>query len=104
MAKKVFFSGIQSSNSSLHIGNYLGAIENFKRLQKQNPDATFLFMVADLHSLTTKKINDNVKNNIENLVATYIASKLLDHKNSYIFVQSDIPQHCEMTWIFSTMT
>ncbi len=84
----------------LHLGNYLGAVENFKKLQGQES----FFMIADLHALTTeyetgKKIADQVME----VVYDYLASGL-DPAACTIFIQSEVPEHAEMALLLSMIT
>ena len=97
--KKILFSAIQPSGI-LKIGNYLGALKNFNKLQN---DYTSIFSVADLHTLTVKQDPATLRKNTYELSAFYIASGL-DPEKSILFVQSHVPAHAELTWIFNTMT
>ena len=97
MSKKIF-SGVQPTGN-LHLGNYLGAIKNFVDL---NNDAVndCIFCVVDLHAITVKQDSKELKNNIQETVATFIASGI-DTKKSIIFNQSRVPAHAEGAWILS---
>ena len=97
MGKKIF-SGVQPTGN-LHLGNYLGAIKNFVAL---NDDKTneCIFCVVDLHAITVKQNPLELKNNIRETVATFIASGI-DPKKSIIFNQSKVPAHSETAWILS---
>ena len=97
--KKILFSAIQPSGV-LTIGNYLGALKNFNKLQN---DYASIFSVADLHTLTVKQDPATLRKNTYELAAFYIASGL-DPEKSILFVQSHVPAHAELTWIFNTMT
>ncbi len=97
MSKKIF-SGVQPTGN-LHLGNYLGAIKNFVELN--NDDANqCIFCVVDLHAITIKQDPKELKKNIRETVATFIASGI-DPKKSIIFNQSGVPAHCEGAWILS---
>lgn len=96
---KKIFSGIQPTGN-IHLGNYLGAIKNW--LQFQNSHSC-LFGVMNLHAITIKQNPIELKKNIYQTLATYIACGL-DIKKSKIFVQSQVPAHSELAWIFSTIT
>ena len=97
MVKKIF-SGVQPTGN-LHLGNYLGAIKNFVEL---NNDAEnhCIFCVVDLHAITVKQDPKELKNNIRETVATFLASGI-DPKKSIIFNQSGVPAHSEGAWILS---
>ena len=97
MSKKIF-SGVQPTGN-LHLGNYLGAIKNFVDLNNDN-DNECIFCVVDLHAITVKQNPKELKNNIRETVATFIASGI-DPKKSIIFNQSEVPAHAEGAWILS---
>lgn len=101
MAKPVLISGIQPTGR-LHLGNLLGALKHFVKLQNSGIYECYFF-IADYHSLTIpfdqkKKAEETLK-----LAKQYIAAGL-DPKKSKIFVQSAIPAHTELSWILSTLT
>ena len=97
MEKKIF-SGVQPTGN-LHLGNYLGAIKNFVDLNNDN-DNKCIFCVVDLHAITVKQDPKELKNNIQETVATFIASGI-DPKKSIIFNQSRVAAHSEAAWILS---
>jgi len=97
MSKKIF-SGVQPTGN-LHLGNYLGAIKNFVDLNNVN-DNKCIFCVVDLHAITVKQDPKELKNNIRETVATFIASGI-DPKKSIIFNQSGVAAHSEGAWILS---
>lgn len=97
--KKILFSAIQPSGI-LTIGNYLGAIKNFKKLQS---DYQSIFALADLHTLTVKQEQGALKRNTYELTALYLACGL-DPEQSILFAQSHVPAHAELTWILNTIT
>ncbi len=97
MSKKIF-SGVQPTGN-LHLGNYLGAIKNFVALNNDN-DNECVFCVVDLHAITVKQDSKELRNNIRETVATFIASGI-DSKKSIIFNQSQVPAHAEAAWILS---
>jgi len=97
MFKKIF-SGVQPSGN-LHLGNYLGAIKNFVDLQNQ-VETECIFCVVDLHAITVKQNPKELKKNIRETLATFIASGI-DSKKSIIFNQSSVPAHAEGAWILS---
>ena len=95
MGKKIF-SGVQPTGN-LHLGNYLGAIKNFVNLNNDNENKC-IFCVVDLHAITIRQNPKELKNNINETVATFIASGI-DHKKSIVFNQSKVPAHAEGAWI-----
>ena len=97
MGKKIF-SGVQPTGN-LHLGNYLGAIKNFVDLNNDK-DNKCIFCVVDLHAITLKQDPKELKNNIRETVATFIASGI-DPKKSIIFNQSGVAAHSEGAWILS---
>ena len=97
MAKKIF-SGVQPTGN-LHLGNYLGAIKNFVELN-EDKENNCIFCVVDLHAITVKQDPKELRNNIRETVATFIASGI-DPKKSIIFNQSMVTAHSEAAWILS---
>ena len=97
MRKKIF-SGVQPTGN-LHLGNYLGAIKNFVSLNNDKENEC-VFCVVDLHAITTKQDPKELKNNIRETVATFVASGI-DPKKSIIFNQSKVKAHSETAWILS---
>jgi tryptophanyl-tRNA synthetase len=93
---KRVLSGVQSSGA-LHLGNYLGALVKFTRLQHEMD--TFIF-VADLHSITAWQEPAQLAAQTREIAAAYIAAGL-DPKIATIFPQSAVPQHAELAWIFN---
>jgi len=97
MGKKIF-SGVQPTGN-LHLGNYLGAIKNFVELNNKNENEC-IFCVVDLHAVTVKQDPKELKNNIRETVATFVASGI-DPNKSIIFNQSGVAAHSEGAWILS---
>ncbi len=97
MGKKIF-SGVQPTGN-LHLGNYLGAIKNFVELNNEQENDC-IFCVVDLHAITVKQDPEELKNNIRETVATFVASGI-DPKKSIIFNQSKVTAHSEAAWILS---
>ena len=97
MSKKIF-SGVQPTGN-LHLGNYLGAIKNFVDLNNEIKNEC-IFCVVDLHAITVKQNPKELKDNILETVATFIASGI-DPQKSIIFNQSKVPAHAEGAWILS---
>ncbi|MDC3249575.1 tryptophan--tRNA ligase [Candidatus Pelagibacter sp.] len=100
MSKKIF-SGVQPTGN-LHLGNYLGAIKNFVELNNQK-DNECIFCVVDLHAITVKQDPKELKKNIRETTATFIASGI-DPKKSIIFNQSSVTAHAECAWILSCVS
>ena len=99
MHKKNILSGIQSTGN-LTLGNYLGAITNFIKMQEQ---FNCYYMIADLHSLTIRNNPEELKSNILKVIALYLAAGL-DPKKSAIFIQSHVPEHTQLSWILNCYT
>ena len=97
MEKKIF-SGVQPTGN-LHLGNYLGAIKNFVELNNDKKNKC-VFCVVDLHAITVSQDPKELKNNIRETVATFIACGI-DPKKSIIFNQSQVSAHSEAAWILS---
>ena len=97
MEKKIF-SGVQPTGN-LHIGNYLGAIKNFVELNNDDKNKC-IFCVVDLHAITVAQDVKILRNNIREIVATFIACGI-DPKKSIIFNQSTVSAHSEAAWILS---
>ena len=97
MIKKIF-SGVQPSGN-LHLGNYLGAIKNFVNLQNQK-ETECVYCIVDLHAITVKQEPKELKKNIRETLATFIASGI-DYKKSIIFNQSSVSAHSEGAWMLS---
>ncbi len=98
--KPILVSGIQPTGR-LHIGNYLGALKNFVELQNSGKYQCYFF-IADLHALTENPDPKDLRKNIVNLAADFLAIGL-DQKKSIIFQQSQIPAHTELNWILETI-
>ena len=99
--KKKIFSGVQPTGN-LHLGNYLGAIKNFVELQNQN-NTDCIFCVVDLHAITIRQDPQELKKNIRETAATFLACGI-DDKKSIIFNQSSVSAHSEAAWIFSCVS
>ncbi len=97
MGKKIF-SGVQPTGN-LHLGNYLGAIKNFVELNNDKNNEC-VFCVVDLHAITVDQNPKELKDNIRETVATFIASGINPNK-SIIFNQSQVSAHSETAWILS---
>src|SRR6202012_5711394 len=93
---KRILSGVQTSGS-LHLGNYLGALVKFVRLQDQ---AECLYFLADLHAITVWRDPAKLADQMREVAAAYIASGV-DPNKAAIFPQSAVPEHAELAWIFN---
>ena len=99
--KKIIFSGVQPTGN-LHLGNYLGAIKNFVELNNKKENEC-IFCVVDLHAITVKQDPFELKKNIRETTATFLASGINPNK-SIIFNQSKVPAHSEGAWILSCVS
>ena len=97
--KKLVFSGVQPTGN-LHLGNYLGALKNFVSLQKE---MNCIYCVVDLHAITTFQKPEELKNNVLETVAGFLATGL-DPSKSIIFNQSAISGHAELAWILNCVS
>jgi len=97
--KKLVFSGVQPTGN-LHLGNYLGALKNFVLLQK---NMNCIYCVVDLHAITTFQNPKELKNNILETTASFLATGL-DPNKSIIFNQSSVSAHSELAWIFNCVS
>ena len=96
---KLVFSGVQPTGR-LHLGNYLGAIKNFVSLQEKNK---CIYCVVDLHAITTFQDPTELRNNILETTAGFLATGL-DYKKSIIFNQSSVSGHAELGWILNCIS
>lgn len=97
--KPRIFSAMQPSGE-LHIGNYLGALRNWAEIQY---DYEPIFSIVDQHAITTYQQPVELRERIEQTAALYIASGI-DPEHSAVTVQSMIPGHVELAWIFTCVT
>ena len=97
--KKLIFSGVQPTGN-LHLGNYLGALRNFVSLQKESD---CMYCVVDLHAITVFQNPEQLRNNILETTASFIASGLNSSK-SIIFNQSSVSGHSELAWILNCVS
>ncbi|GMA38550.1 tryptophan--tRNA ligase [Mobilicoccus caccae] len=94
------FSGMQPTQDSLHIGNYLGALVNWVSMQEE---FEAIYSVVDLHSLTVDVDPGVLRTRTRATAAQYIAAGV-DPAKSAIFVQSHVAEHAELTWVLSCIT
>ncbi|MHB1224084.1 MAG: tryptophan--tRNA ligase [Gemmatimonadaceae bacterium] len=93
------FSGIQPSGE-LHVGNYLGAVRNWVALQH---DQECIFCVVNLHAITVPYAAEDLRRRTREMVVSLLASGV-DPDLCTLFVQSAVPEHTELSWIFNTVT
>jgi tryptophanyl-tRNA synthetase len=93
------FSGMQPTGN-LHIGNYLGALKNWVRIQN---DYECIFCIVDLHAITAYQEPSGLQAKIEEIAALYLAAGI-DPKSCAIMVQSAVPAHCELAWMLTCVT
>ncbi len=96
---KLVFSGVQPTGD-LHLGNYLGALKNFVSLQK---DMNCIYCVVDLHAITVFQDPNELRSNVLNTVASFLATGL-DPNKSIIFNQSSVSGHTELAWILNCIS
>ena len=94
--KKVILSGIKPSGD-LTLGNYLGAIKNWVKLQDEYD---CYFFIADLHAITVKQVPAELRKRSLEVLATYVAAGI-DPKKNTMFIQSHVPAHCEASWLLT---
>lgn len=99
-AKSRVFSGMQPSANSLQIGNYIGALLQWKELQSTY-DA--VFCIVDLHAITVAQDPELLRANTRRTAAQYIAAGI-DPAASTLFVQSHVSAHPELAWVLNTIT
>ena len=97
--KPVIFSGIQPSGT-LTLGNYIGALRNFKLLEDEYD---CVYCVVDLHALTVRQDPTQLRNRCLSLAAIYMAVGL-DPDKSLIYCQSHVSAHTELAWILNCFT
>src|SRR3989339_525905 len=95
---KRIFSGIKPSGN-LHLGNYLGAIQNWLKLQNEYES---LFCVVDLHAITVPQKPEKLKQQTLEIAKVYLAAGINPEKST-IFVQSRVKEHAELCWILNTI-
>ena len=92
------FSGIQPSGE-LHIGNYLGAVKNWVRLQHQHPS---IICIVDYHAITVPYDPAQLRDRRRDMAVSLLAAGI-DPDVATLFVQSTVPEHTELAWIFNTV-
>ncbi len=99
MEEKIIYSAAQPSGN-LTIGNYVGAIRNWVRLQSEY---RCFFAIADMHAITVKQEPAELRRHTLELAALYLACGL-DPSRCVLYVQSQVPQHAELCWVLNTVT
>lgn len=94
--RKRIFSGAQPTGE-LHIGNYLGALKNWVALQDEYEA---FYCIVNLHAITLPQNPDELRRRTLDLARVYLAAGV-DPDKSTIFIQSDVPEHAELTWMLS---
>lgn len=98
--KPVIFSGMQPSSDSLQLGNYIGALSQWTKMQEEF-DA--IFCVVNLHAITVPQDAKELADRTRRTAAQYIAAGI-DPEKSTLFVQSHVPAHAELAWVLNTLT
>src|SRR6185295_8745187 len=93
------FSGIQPSGE-LHIGNYLGAVRNWVTLQKQHET---IICIVNYHAITGKYEPEDLRRRTFEMAVSLLAAGI-DPAHATLFIQSTVPEHTELAWIFNTVT
>jgi tryptophanyl-tRNA synthetase len=100
MTKPNLLSGMQPSAGSLHLGNYLGALVNWTKMQD---DYNAYYCVVDLHAITVPQEPEALRRNTRVTAAQYLAAGI-DENKSALFVQSHVPAHAQLAWVLMTLT
>ena len=93
---KRVFSGVQPTGN-IHIGNYLGALRQFVELQE---DYECIYCIVDEHAITVPQDPKELRKHILDVAALYLAIGV-DPEKSMVFIQSDVPQHAELSWVLT---
>ena len=100
MTKPNLLSGMQPSAASLHLGNYLGALTQWVKMQD---DFNAYFVIVDLHAITVPQDPSELRQNTRRTAAQYIAAGI-DPTKSALFVQSHVPAHAQLAWVLNCIT
>ena len=98
--KPNLLSGMQPSAGSLHLGNYLGALVNWTKMQDE---FNAYYCVVDLHAITVPQDPSELRHNTRRTAAQYLAAGI-DENKSALFVQSHVPAHAQLAWVLNTIT
>jgi tryptophanyl-tRNA synthetase len=100
VSKANLLSGMQPSADSLHLGNYLGALNNWVAMQEE---FNAYYMIADLHAITVPQDPKQLLENTRRTAAQYIAAGI-DPSKSTLFIQSQVPAHAQLAWVLNCIT
>ena len=100
MTKPNLLSGMQPSASSLHLGNYLGALTQWVAMQQ---DYNAYYVIVDLHAITVPQDPQELRENTRRTAAQYLAAGI-DPEVSALFVQSHVPAHAQLAWVLNCIT
>lgn len=100
--KARIYSGAQPSADSMHLGNYIGAVNNWVALQ-DDPNNECLFFIPDMHAITVPQNPEELRERTRLTAAQYIASGI-DPTRTPLFVQSHVPEHAQLAWILNCFT
>jgi tryptophanyl-tRNA synthetase len=100
MTKPNLLSGMQPSAASLHLGNYLGALTQWVKMQD---DFNAYYVIVDLHAITVAQDPSELRENTRRTAAQYIAAGI-DPNKSALFVQSHVPAHAQLAWVLNCIT
>lgn len=100
MTKPNLLSGMQPSASSLHLGNYLGALRQWVAMQDQ---FNAYYVIVDLHAITVPQDPKTLRENTRRTAAQYLAAGI-DPAKSSLFVQSHVPAHAQLAWVLNCIT
>ena len=100
MTKPNLLSGMQPSAASLHLGNYLGALAQWVKMQD---DFNAYYVIVDLHAITVAQDPSELRQNTRRTAAQYIAAGI-DPSKSALFVQSHVPAHAQLAWVLNCIT
>ena len=100
MTKPNLLSGMQPSAASLHLGNYLGALTQWVKMQD---DFNAYYVIVDLHAITVPQDPSELRQNTRRTAAQYIAAGI-DPTKSALFVQSHVPAHAQLAWVLNCIT
>ena len=98
--KPNLLSGMQPSADSLHLGNYLGALTNWVKMQEE---FNAYYMIADLHAITVPQDPKVLRDNTRRTAAQYLAAGI-DPEKSALFIQSQSPAHAQLAWVMNCIT
>jgi tryptophanyl-tRNA synthetase len=100
MTKPNLLSGMQPSASSLHLGNYLGALTQWVKMQDEYQA---YYVIVDLHAITVPQDPKELRTNTRRTAAQYLAAGI-DPKKATLFVQSHVPAHAQLAWVLNCIT